>query len=69
MRTSVRKKKKTEDPIWEFYKMLGVYFNAVHAVFLEIIGDRQTDRQTDIQKVYFVIQIYELYKPIHQTII
>ena len=40
------RKNKPEGPSREFYRILGVYFNAVRAVFLEIFRYIQTDRQT-----------------------
>ena len=37
----------------DFKDYNSVCFNAVRAVFLELFGYRQTDRQTDRQKVSF----------------
>ena len=45
--------KNPEGPSREFYRILGVCFNAAHTVFLEISGYIHTDIQTNIQKVSF----------------
>ena len=54
MRPSIGNKQ-TEGPKREFYTMLGVCFNAVRTIFLEIFGyihtDRQTYSETDRQQV------------------
>ena len=68
MRTSVGNKQ-TKGPIWEFYTILGVYFNGVRAVFLDIFKCIQTDRQTDgqrnIQRVSFYNLIQKQYENKH----
>ena len=52
-----------EGPSWKFYKILGVCFNTVGAVFPEIFGYRYTDRQA-----YIKFHLYTLYTSLYTII-
>ena len=47
------RKKQTEGSSWEFDRILGICFNTVRAVFLEILGYIHTYRRT-YRKFHFI---------------